>query len=195
MCFMNNANLHDVQISKNCERRAVDFNLSIYRVKCNFFNYRFWFSEVRNLEKNRPFYLYILHAERKNSIVVLSKPKNCPLTWVFWTSLKKFFTKRVHGCCHVHAAVIQKLDLQKRLKEISAMHLVAERLILHFLTKRVHGNFHVVATVIWKSFKGSMEISVRGSREIWMHPKSVIRIIYKYVTITIIIAMFRRIIC
>ena len=101
-----------------------------------FFNHRFWFSEVRNLEKNRPFYLYILHAERKNSVVVLSKPKNCPLTWVFRTSLKKFFSKRVHGCCHVHVAVMQKLDLQKRLKEISTMHLVAERLILHFSCSR-----------------------------------------------------------
>ena len=41
-----------------------------------------------------------------------------------------------------------KTGFKKRLKESSAMHLVAERLILHFLTKRVHGNFHVVATVI-----------------------------------------------
>ena len=74
--------------------------------------------------------------------------------------------------------------------EIS-MHLITERLIQQFLTKRVHGNFHVVVTVILKSFKGSMDISFEGSMEISMYPKSVTRIIYKYVTIIITIAIFK----
>ena len=129
--------------------------------------------------------------------------------------IKKLLTQRIHGYFHVPYVIVQYILYTcpvkiLYLKNPWKMTCTCQSNIKTGFTGRVIGNFHAPCNLetnstfsfqkrpwkfsctrcynIWKLFKRSMEISFEGFMKISMYPKSAMRIIYKYVTITINIA-------